>query len=125
MLQCFFFFRQSQEQHVTFKVTHRAQCVENKYGYCTQKETTTTRKEKPQLFTFCLLPPPCPSPQPTYHCRHLMKTLCWNRAFSLVATSVPLAALLRGVSATSELMLNRDSLPQGDQMDRATSSCLV
>jgi hypothetical protein len=48
-----------------------------------------------------------------------------NLALSLVATSVPLAELPMGVSATSELIFRFAELPQGDQTEMPTSSCLV
>jgi hypothetical protein len=48
-----------------------------------------------------------------------------NFADSFVATNVPLAEPPIGVNATSEFTFSAASLPQGDQMDSATSSCLV
>jgi hypothetical protein len=42
-----------------------------------------------------------------------------------MAAMVPLLAVDEGVSATSALTLKSDSPLQGDQMDRAISSCLL
>ena len=53
-----------------------------------------------------------------------MNKLCVNLPLSLVATSVPLAELPKGVRATSALMFKNASLPHGDQTLVGTSLCL-